>query len=48
MAMLNNQMVPFITIIVDGNYWTWQFLMGKSTMSMAMFNSYVKLAELLP
>ena len=26
-------------------YWKWQFFMGKSTISMAMFNSYVKLPE---
>ena len=37
------QRVPFMTIIIDGNYSTWQFLMGKSTISMAVFNSYVKL-----
>ena len=27
------------------SYWKWPFLMGKSTISMAIFNSYVKLPE---
>ena len=42
-------LVAFPRRIPSGNllrsYWKWPFLMGKSTISMAIFNSYVKLPE---